>query len=224
MKIGGLLKFSLIDYPGKRSAVIFTQGCNLRCPYCHNPELVLPDLFRPSLPQEEVLSFLAGRRGALEGVVITGGEPTLHHDLLDFLRDIRALGFLIKLDSNGTRPQVLRDVIDRELVDYLAMDVKSSLARYRDAVGVDVDLEAIRQSIAILKEGKVAYEFRTTACRPVCQLEDLRAIRLLTDGAPCYRLQKFVPGPGVLDPSICQFPQYTSEEFNRLSVEMSAPC
>jgi pyruvate formate lyase activating enzyme len=216
MKIGGLLKFSLIDYPGKRAAVVFTQGCNFRCPYCHNPELVRPELFRVPLPEEELFGFLDRRRGALEGVVITGGEPTLQLDLAFFIERIKGLGFLVKLDTNGTRPDVLRDLLDRDLVDYVAMDLKTSPGRYDEAAGVKVRIDDIRRSIALLKEGRTRYEFRATACRPVCGADDIKEIQRLAGGASRCRLQPFVPGDHLLDPAICAFPQYSPTELAAL--------
>lgn len=216
MKIGGLLKFTLIDYPGKRAAVIFTQGCNFRCPYCHNPELVRPELFRAPLPEEEVFDFLGRRRGVLEGVVVSGGEPTVHGDLVPFIEKVKGLGFLVKLDTNGTRPDVLRDLLDRNLIDYVAMDLKTSPGRYDEAAGVKVKIGDIRRSIAILKEGLARYEFRTTACRPVCDADDIKEIQRIAGGVDRCRLQPFVPGDHLLDPAICAFPRYSPAELATL--------
>ncbi|OQX50761.1 MAG: anaerobic ribonucleoside-triphosphate reductase activating protein [Candidatus Cloacimonas sp. 4484_209] len=131
MKIGGFQKVSLIDYPGKICAIVFTRGCNFRCPYCHNPELVLPENYSPLIPEEEIFSFLEKRRGKLDAVEITGGEPTLQEDLTEFIRKIKEMGFLVKLDTNGSFPSVLEKVIYSGLVDYIAMDVKAPLEKYR---------------------------------------------------------------------------------------------
>lgn len=135
MQIGGLQKFSLLDYPGKISAVVFTQGCNFRCPYCHNPELVDPARYQECLPEEEIFSFLETRRGKLEAVTVTGGEPTLQKSLAPFLRRIKDMGFLVKLDTNGSRPDVLEELLRQKLIDYIAMDIKAPLEKYEAVTG-----------------------------------------------------------------------------------------
>ncbi|MBR2392852.1 MAG: anaerobic ribonucleoside-triphosphate reductase activating protein, partial [Elusimicrobiaceae bacterium] len=131
-----MIKFTLIDYPGHVAAVVFTQGCNFRCRYCHNPELVYPHLLQESMPKEDVMSFLRRRQGTLEGVVITGGEPTLQAGLIDFMAEVKALGYLIKLDTNGTKPEVLQEALERQLVDFVAMDLKAPLDKYSQITGV----------------------------------------------------------------------------------------
>jgi len=152
MKIGGLQKFSLLDYPGKISAVIFTQGCNFRCAYCHNPELVDPERFQACIPEEEVFAYLKKRRGLLEAVTVTGGEPTIQKGLIPFIRRIKAMGYLVKLDTNGSMPEVLEELIRQKLIDYIAMDIKAPLEKYEDVIGVPVNWEIIRQSIDVIKE------------------------------------------------------------------------
>jgi pyruvate formate lyase activating enzyme len=217
MRIGGLLKFSLIDYPGKVAAVVFTAGCNFRCPFCHNPELVLPELFNPSFEVDDILAFLEKRKGQLQGVVVTGGEPTIHNDLPDFLSRIKSLGYLIKLDTNGSRPDVLQDVIDRKLVDFLAMDIKSSLENYCKATGAPIDLSAIKESISIIKGSGCEYQFRTTLLKKVVSESDLLDIMKLVGDAREYRLQKGNLKEKVLDYSyFADEGDYTEEEFERI--------
>ncbi|MBR4355786.1 MAG: anaerobic ribonucleoside-triphosphate reductase activating protein, partial [Elusimicrobiaceae bacterium] len=146
MKFGGLIKFTLIDFPGRPAAVIFTQGCNFRCRYCHNPELVYPHLFTEPVPQEEIMSFLQRRQGTLEGVVVSGGEPTLHDDLPAFMASVKALGYALKLDTNGSRPDMIQELIDKKLVDYIAMDLKAPLEKYALITGVDTNPEILTRS------------------------------------------------------------------------------
>ena len=165
MQIGGFQKFSLIDFPGLTSAVVFTQGCNFRCPYCHNPELVLPERFGETFPALDILDFLAKRTGKLQGVAITGGEATLQRDLPDFLMAVKSLGFKTKLDTNGSKPQVLSDVLSARLVDFVAMDVKAPLKHYNQLAGCRVKIQAIEESIRIILNSGLSYQFRTTTSR-----------------------------------------------------------
>ena len=144
MLIGGFQKCSLIDYPGKICAIVFTLGCNFRCSYCHNPELVYPELFNKPIPEEEIFSFLPKRRGKLDAVTITGGEPTLQADLIDFILRIKKLEFLVKLDSNGSDPDVLENAISSEAPDYIAMDVKAPLEKYRETFPCQLDADSFQ--------------------------------------------------------------------------------
>jgi pyruvate formate lyase activating enzyme len=193
MKIGGLQKVSLIDYPGRMSAVVFTQGCNFRCPYCHNPELVDPALYREPIPEEDVLSFLERRRGRLDAVTITGGEPTLQKGLLSFLQRIKEMGFLSKVDTNGSYPSVLAEILDKGLADYLAMDVKGPLARYEEIINARVDAADITKSIALITGSGVAFEFRTTLAAPLLTGDDVLETAGMIPAAGRYVLQRFVP-------------------------------
>jgi pyruvate formate lyase activating enzyme len=202
MKIGGLLKFSLIDYPGKISAVIFTQGCNFRCPYCHNPELVVPEKFGPSIDEGAILNFLAKRVRQLQGVVVTGGEPTLHNDLIDFLKKIKRMGYPIKLDTNGSNPDVLAKIIDLQLVDYIAMDLKAPLEKYSQLTALKDCAEHVQQSIKMILGSEIDHEFRTTLARPVVPEEDLPKMVSLIEGAQKYRLQRFISRSHVLDKTL----------------------
>jgi pyruvate formate lyase activating enzyme len=217
MHIGGLLKFSLIDYPGKVAAVVFTAGCNYRCPFCHNPELVLPELFNPAISIDDVLAFLEKRKGQLQGVVITGGEPTIHNDLLDFLSRIKTLGYPIKLDTNGSRPDVLREIVERRLADFIAMDIKSSLENYCKATGVSADLSAVKESISIIKGSGCEYQFRTTLLKKLVSESDLLDIMKLIGDVREFRLQKGNLKGKVLDYDLfADEGDYTEEEFERI--------
>ena len=213
MLLGGLLKFTLIDYPGRVAAVIFTQGCNFRCPFCHNPELVVPGLFHAPFDVEEVFSFLNKRRGQLEGIVVTGGEPTLHADLPDFLVRIKALGYLVKLDTNGSRPEVVRALVDARLVDYWAMDIKSSAENYCNAAGVPVDLKAVEDSIAAIKASGADFEFRTTAVKSFFSRQDREAVTALIGPGVKYTVRRANLRSKILDASLADLPDYTPEEW-----------
>lgn len=196
MEIAHLELLSLIDYPGKVSAVVWTVGCNLRCPFCYNAELVLPELgaMLPRLPTGEVLSRLEERVGFLDGVVVTGGEPTLHPELPAFLEDVKGKGFLVKLDTNGTRPQVVRTLLEQGLVDYVALDVKAPLGRYVEyagAAGVVPDAAAlVRETLALVQADAPDHEVRTTVA-PGLTAADLVAIAGEVRGARRYVLQPF---------------------------------
>ena len=211
MKIGGLQKISLIDYPGRISAIVFTQGCNFRCPYCHNPELVDPAQYGPILSEEEVISFLEKRRGKLDAVTVTGGEPTLQPDLDRFLQEIKGMGYLTKIDTNGSNPDVLERLIRGRLVDYLAMDVKGPLQKYERIANVKVKTAKIRKSIELIMASGIEHEFRTTVVRSQLDNEDLIATsELLKRGL--YVLQSFVPAKS-LDHEFLTEISYSPEEF-----------
>ena len=191
MKILGLQKMTLLDYPGKVACTVFLGGCNLRCPYCHNAPLVLPEPDTPVLEQEDLLSFLKKRQGLLEGVCVSGGEPTLHRELPELLREIRALGYSLKLDTNGTRPAVLGHLLEDGLVDYVAMDIKNSPERYALTCGGPRVLEEVRESVRLLMTGSTDFEFRTTVCHPLHRPEDFEAIGRCLRGPQPYYIQNF---------------------------------
>jgi len=216
MLIGGLQKFSMIDYPGKLSAIIFTKGCNFRCGYCHNPELAdFKCNARGLVSEEEVLGFLKNRKSKLDAVTVTGGEPTLQPDLIDFLRKIKKIGFLIKLDSNGSNPDILEKVIKEGLADYIAMDIKAPLERYKDVVNFSVDPERIKRSIDLIKRSGVDYEFRTTVVKSQLSEDDFEKIGNLIKGSRLYALQKFIPTKTV-DPDFLKKETYSDEEFEKM--------
>jgi pyruvate formate lyase activating enzyme len=200
MLIGGIQPVSLIDYPGKISCVIFLAGCNFRCPYCHNPQLTGdPALHAERVPPGEAIAFLEQRRGRLDGVVVSGGEPTLHAELPDLCRRIRGLGFPVKLDTNGSRPEMLARLIAEGLVDYVAMDLKTDPARYGETVAPGCDAGTLRASVEAVMRSGLAYEFRTTCVRPLVTPEAVERIGRLIRGCRLYVLQPFRPGD-VLDP------------------------
>jgi len=191
MKIHGLQKMTLLDFPGRVACTVFLGGCDFRCPFCHNFELV-DGTARPLMDDSELLAFLEKRRGLLDGVAFTGGEPCLHADLPDLLERIRAMGFATKLDTNGCHPDLLREILDRGLVDYVAMDVKNSPAKYAATCGVErVDMDAIQRSMALLMSGKTDYEFRTTVVREFHEAADFAQIGQMIRGAKRYFLQCF---------------------------------
>jgi pyruvate formate lyase activating enzyme len=220
MMFGGFEKITLIDYPGKVACMAYTIGCNFRCPYCHNPELV-DETVETKLGEDAVLGFLDTRRGMLDGIVITGGEPTIHDDLPAFVEQVKAAGFLVKLDSNGTRPAMLADLIRRRLVDYIAMDVKAPLARYSEIVSRPVDVDAIRESIRLLMAASIEYEFRTTVIKSMLSLEAVEAIGREIEGAKRYYLQRFVPTK-LLNPQFRRATVYTDAEFENLRDRLSS--
>ncbi|MCL2669717.1 MAG: anaerobic ribonucleoside-triphosphate reductase activating protein [Syntrophaceae bacterium] len=215
MKIGGLQRFSLIDYPGRICATVFTQGCNFRCPYCHNSELVDPDRYSPLFPEAEVMDFLAQRRGKLEAVTVTGGEPTLQEGLPDFLARVKDLGYLTKVDTNGSQPEIIAQLTAAGLVDYWAMDLKGPLSRYRQLVAVPVALERIGASIDLLLKRQADYEFRTTVAASQLSPGDLVATAAQIPGARLYVLQPFIPSK-TLDPAFLSEPPCSSAALRAL--------
>src|SRR3989338_4904059 len=220
MKIGGFQGFSLIDYPGKMAAIIFTQGCNFRCPFCHNTELVIPRLFKKSVSERYVLEFLHERRKYLEGVVISGGEPTIQKDLVPFLEKIRKLGYCIKLDTNGSAPQVLNDVIPAKLVDFLAMDVKAPWSKYATLAGKKVNLKNIKESIRIIQDSGVPYLFRTTCVKKYLNRSDFMEIWHSINNTPNYVMQPFVATPKVLNKDLLEEGQYLDEEIRSFYLDL----
>jgi pyruvate formate lyase activating enzyme len=177
MQIGGFQKFSLIDYPGKTAAVIFTQGCNMFCPYCHNPQLVYPNLFENALNENEIFDFLKKRRTLLNGVVITGGEPAVHKDLPEFILKIKELGYPVKLDTNGGEPEMLPRLINDKLIDFIAMDIKAPLEKYR--LFFKGDLSRIVKSVSIIRGSGLPHLFRTTFDTGILDGHDLPKIKSL---------------------------------------------
>ena len=193
MNIAGLQKTTLLDFPGHIACTVFLAGCNLRCPFCHNASLVLPEQFQsPQMSEAELLDFLKTRQRKLRGVCVTGGEPTLYGDLPQLLEEIRSLGFLTKLDTNGTNPSMLQSLLERHLVDYVAMDIKNSPGRYAQTCGNVDFLEQVKRSAALLMESGVDYEFRTTVCHPLHDAEAMAEIGQWLQGAKRYYLQQFV--------------------------------
>ncbi len=199
MLISGMQKLTLLDFPGKTAATLFTLGCNLRCPFCHNALLVTDIRDADIIQEDEVLSYLKKRAGILDGVCITGGEPCLQPDIAAFIEKIKALGLSVKLDTNGTRPDVLRALIDAGLIDYVAMDIKNSREKYAEAAGIEnFDISPVEESVSLLLEGRVDYEFRTTVVRELHTAEDITKIAEWISGAPRYFLQNFVDSGNII--------------------------
>lgn len=217
MKICGLNKTTLLDYPGKVAASIFLGGCNLRCPFCHNAPLVLHAEKEPELDQEEILHFLKKRRGILEGVCVSGGEPTLASDLPEFLAEIKALGYPIKLDTNGSHPDLLKDLSRHKLIDKIAMDIKASPSKYPLLTGLaNPDLASVNESISFLLEGHLDYEFRTTVVKELHTAEDFLIIREWIAGAKEYYLQAYRDSDSVIQKGFSSYPLETLMEFKAL--------
>lgn len=224
MIIGGIQKNSFIDYPSKVSCVIFTAGCNFECPYCHNPGLVKPSSGIKTIDVQEVFAFLKKRRPLLDGVVITGGEPSLQKDLFDFCKQIKSLNFPVKLDTNGSRPGVLSKLINKKLVDYVAMDIKTIPDRYSPLFTKRPDIEKdIRLSIKIIKDSGIPHEFRTTCVKSIIDKNAIHTILQLVLGADLYVLQKAnIKKQSILNPEYFntlawEFDSATIESFRELS-------
>ena len=198
--ISGLQKLTLLDYPGRVACTVFTGGCNFRCPFCHNAPLVLPELISEDIPEDEVLSFLKKRIGVLDGVAITGGEPLLHKNIDDFLAKVHALGYKIKLDTNGSFPEHLISIVRDGLVDRVAMDIKNSPEKYAETIGIPgFDLSGVERSKNFLLEGHIDYEFRTTAAKGLHTAESLTEAARWIAGAKEYYLQQFKDSGNVID-------------------------
>lgn len=212
MILGGLQKTTLIDFPGRVACTVFLLGCNFRCPFCYSAELVLPEKIKnqPRVSEEEFFAFLAERKGLLEGVVICGGEPTFNQELPDFIGKIKKEGFLVKLDTNGSNPGMLKKLIAKNLVDYIAMDIKAPFSNYGKATGGKGDLDQIKESAELIKNSGVDYEFRTTVVPGIHAKEDI--LRIAKDISPAkrYYLQNFRPEKN-LDPEFEKVRPYPND-------------
>lgn len=213
MTLGGLQKLSLIDYPGKIAATVFTVGCNFWCPFCHNPELVDGEKIKnqPLLCEKDFFEFLRGRQGLLEGVCVTGGEPTIHADLPEFIKKIKDLGFAVKLDTNGANPTMLEKLLADNLIDYVAMDIKAPLEKYKRVVGERARLEDIQRSTELTRQAP-DYEFRSTILPKLHSKKDIQSIGRWLDGAKQYFLQSFRPGK-TLDAAYAGEKSFTDEQL-----------
>ena len=214
--ISGIKKTSLLDYPDKISAIVFTQGCNFRCGFCHNPGLLQVNSKKDIYSVDVFFEFLKNRVGKLDGVVITGGEATLQKDLIPFMQEVKNLGFLIKLDTNGYRPDVVQDVINQGLVDYFAMDIKAPLDKYSFVTNVDIDTDKIVKSIDLIMNSNIPYEFRTTVMKSQLSYEDFEKIGELIKGADRYYLQRFEAKTDILDETLKNEITYSDEEFEKI--------
>ena len=210
MELRGLQKTTLLDFPGRVACTVFTGGCNFRCPFCHNASLLHSK--EAELTEEKLFSFLDKRRGILDGVCITGGEPLLHRDMAPFLSRIKEMGFLVKLDTNGSFPSRLRELCEAGLLDYVAMDIKNSPEKYPLTTGTGTGfLAEVQQSVSLLMKGSVPYEFRTTLVRGFHTEEDMRKIGAWIQGAPHYYLQQFTDSGDVLEEGLSAFDKKESE-------------
>ncbi|MBU2220211.1 anaerobic ribonucleoside-triphosphate reductase activating protein [Patescibacteria group bacterium] len=216
MVFGGIQKLTLIDYPGQVAATVFTVGCNFLCPYCHNPELVDPQKIKnqPRISEQEILDFLATRQGLLEGVCLTGGEPTLFADLPEFIKKIKEMGFLVKLDTNGSNPQMLAKLLAAKLVDFIAMDIKAPLEKYKKVAGEKISLENIQQSTELVRQAP-DYEFRTTVLPALLSSKDILSIGRWLQGAKKYYLQQF-KSTKTLDAAFMKEKPFDETKLNRL--------
>lgn len=239
MIIGGLQKFSLLDYPGHLAAIIFTKGCNFRCQFCYNPMLVLPNEANklqnkieeekgyPEITKDDLFLFLNDRAGKLDAVVITGGEPTIHADLPEFIKEIGDLGYKIKLDTNGTNPALLQTLLENNFLDYVAMDIKAPEHKYDKITGVRPDLINIKKSIKIIKESGLPYEFRTTIVPGLITKEDIKEFAGLIAGADKWFLQQFKPDTQLLNENFERISPYNSKilkEMRLLGEEFVKEC
>ncbi len=195
MQIGGLQKLTLIDYPGRLAATVFLCGCNFHCRFCYNSELVLPQKIKkqPKISEKEFFSFLKERKNLLEGIVLSGGEPCIHQDLPDFIKKIKKLGYLVKLDTNGSNPEMIKKLINDNFLDYIAMDIKAPKGKYRKICKKRVNIKNIERSVKFLKNSNIDFEFRTTVVPAILEKEDILKIARWISPAKKYFLQNFRP-------------------------------
>ncbi len=238
MLIGGLEKLTLIDYPGKVAAIVFTVGCNFRCQFCYNPMLVWPEKIKASeqskntaghprnkeqdsslslYSEDDLFHFLKSRQGKLDAVVITGGEPTLHQDLPEFIKRIKDLGYLVKLDTNGTNPDMIKKLLKAKLVDYLAMDLKAPAKKYVLVTGVSVNWSKIKESVKIIEQSGLPYEFRTTIVPELLDQADIMKMGDVIKGAAKWYLQKFKPDTDLVNPKFKSLEPYDDKTMAELA-------
>lgn len=219
MLISGVQKFTMLDYPDRTAAIVFTPGCNMRCKFCHNKEFVLPQEIKKIagsfVSESSILHFLDTRKGLLDGVVISGGEPTLQKDLRAFIEKVRAKGFLVKLDTNGHRPEVVKELLDAALLDYIAMDVKTLPQNYNDLVGAGDFEKTIPESIEIIKKSGIAYEFRTTMIKEIHTPEIIEEMVGILAGSEKYYIQTFRP-KNTLDPTFEKYHPFEPSEMKEI--------
>lgn len=226
MIIGGLEKMTLIDYPGQLAAIVFTKGCNFRCHFCYNPLLVWPDRETdekkyektyPTITEDEFFLFLESRKGRLDGIVITGGEPTLHRDLPEFIKKIRAFGYKIKLDTNGTNPEALSDLLKENLLDYIAMDLKAPYDKYENVTGVKINCQNLEKSVKMVIESDLPHEFRTTVVPGLLELSDFDKMGQAISGADAWYLQKFKSDTELVDRDLERHAPFSDKEMEEMA-------
>ncbi|HPS58173.1 MAG TPA: anaerobic ribonucleoside-triphosphate reductase activating protein [Spirochaetota bacterium] len=222
MNIRGLSKTSLVDYPGRISSVIFTGGCNMRCPFCHNPELALGSSSLEQMKEDEIFAFLDKRKGLIDGVTITGGEPALQNDLADFIGRIKDKGFLVKLDTNGLLPEVVSGIISARLADYVAVDIKSSPEKYRKATGVNADCTRVKETLDVLRASGIEYEVRTTCVPGFVDADDIVKAGEFFGRFKSWYLQQFVNRNPMIDSSLSILSPYPVEYMKKMQAAGSA--
>jgi pyruvate formate lyase activating enzyme len=223
VKIGGLQKLTLIDYPQKVACTVFLSGCNFRCPWCYSGELVLPEKIKnhPEILEEDFFTFLEKRKGKLDGVVICGGEPTINPDIDTFLEKIKGKGFLIKLDTNGSFPEIIEKLLQKNLLDYIAMDIKAPLEKYKEVVGAEIDTEKIKKSVEIIKKSGINYEFRSTLISDFHTPEDIIKMGEIIQSAEKYFLQSFRPEKTIEDSFLLKS-SFSKEEMEQFKEKLSS--
>ncbi len=225
MTFGGFQKLTLLDFPGVVACTLFTKGCNFRCPFCHNAPLVNRQEEAASYDEEEILAFLRKRQGILEGVCITGGEPLLHPSLADFIRTVKALGYKVKLDTNGSFPERLKALVGEGLLDYVAMDIKNSFEKYPETAGVShMDRKAVEESIDFLMQGTVSYEFRTTVARELHEAADIEAIAKRIRGAEKYFIQNFKDSGNIIGEGLSPVSDEVMEKMRQIGATFTKIC
>lgn len=214
MNICGYQKTTLLDYPGHVAATIFTGGCNFRCPFCHNSDLVVNFTMSPCISQEEIFAFLKKRKNVLSGICITGGEPTLQADLAEFIENVRSFGYKIKLDTNGYRPEVIADLLAKNLLDYIAMDIKAGFSNYSTVCGIsNLNIDNIKESISIIENSDIEYEFRTTVVKELHTAQDFHEITEMLSSKSPYYIQSFQDSGNILTPALSSCDKETLEYF-----------
>ncbi|RLJ09679.1 MAG: anaerobic ribonucleoside-triphosphate reductase activating protein [Candidatus Aenigmatarchaeota archaeon] len=216
IEIKGWHKFSMIDYPGRSCSVIFLPGCNFRCPFCQNPDLLKNPEGLPTLDTNEIIRYIQTEKMWIDAVCITGGEPTIHKDLPEFLKRFKDAGILVKLDTNGSNPEMIKNLLESGLVDYIAMDIKAPLRRYPEAVGVDVDIGKIMRSVELIRNSGIDYEFRTTVLPRLHKKDDIVQIGKELRGSRRYVIQQFRPGK-TLDERYANEKTYSERELQELA-------
>lgn len=223
MLIDGLQKLTLLDYPEKIACTIFTHGCNFRCPFCHNASLVVSQT-NEHISESEIKEFLEKRKGILDGVAITGGEPMLQKDLKEFIQTVKGFGYLVKLDTNGCDPDKLEELINEGLVDYVAVDIKSSPEKYPLVTGVpNFDVTPIKKTVELLKQGRVPYEFRTTVVKELHELDDFKTVAKWLEGCEHYYLQQFVDSGDIISEGMSAYDEETMKKIKDI-VAVTVPC
>lgn len=224
MIINGFEKLSLVDYPGYTACTVFTGACNMRCPFCHNATLVIDTKHLPIIEETYVFDYLKKRSGIIDGICITGGEPTLHKDLIPFMLKCKEIGLQVKLDSNGTNPEILKEAIDKKAVDYIAMDIKNCKAKYPITTNASINMEKIQQSIDLLMQNIIPFEFRTTLVEKYHTIEDIENIAKWIKGADKYYLQKFEDKGGCLQDGLKEIDLETAHKMRDVAQKYVKSC